>query len=159
MKLVKQRGETWQYELNQVEADLLKQLLKHFPFTNYVPVKISKADADPKSIEREKLLNESLAEHRKELNRQAKILISGEKFKTSKEGHLLTLSAEEREILLQILNDIRVGCWRALGEPENIELHNPHISKPAQAHQRLMDLVGYFEHHLVGLTEPKTGRD
>ena len=61
MKLVKQRGETWQYELNQVEADLLKQLLKNLPFTGNVPVKISKADADPKSIEREKLMNESLA--------------------------------------------------------------------------------------------------
>lgn len=159
MKLVKQRCETWQYELNQVEADLLNQLLKHFPFTNNVPVKISKADADPKSIEREKLLNDSLVEHRKELNRQAKILMSGEKLITGKEGHLLTLSAEEREILLQILNDIRVGCWRALGEPENIELHEPRVSNPAQAHQRLMDLAGYFEHHLVGLTEPKTGRD
>jgi hypothetical protein len=150
MKLVKQRGESWQYELNQVEADLLKQLLKHFPFTNYVPVKISKVDADPKSIEREKLLNESLAEHRKELKRQTSNLISTEKLKTGKEGHLLTMSAEEREVLLQILNDIRVGCWRALGEPENMDLHKPRDTKQAQAHQHLMDLAGYFEHQLVG---------
>jgi hypothetical protein len=152
MKLVKQRGEIWQYELNAVEADLLKQLLKNFPFTGNIPVNISKTDADPKSIEREKLLNESLAEHRKELKRQAKTLITAEKLKASKEDHSLTLSAEEREILLQILNDIRVGCWRALGEPETMELHKPRDSKPALAHQQLMDLAGYFEHHLVGLT-------
>jgi hypothetical protein len=158
MKLVKQKGENWQYELNQVEADLLKQLLKHFPFTNYVPVKISMADADPKSIEREKLLNESLAEHRKELKRQTNNLISAEKLTPGNEGHLLTMSAEEREILLQILNDIRVGCWCALGEPENIELPKPRDSKPVQAHQRLMDLAGYFEHHLAGLTAWETGR-
>jgi hypothetical protein len=150
MRLKIQKGGGWQYELNAVESDLLKQLLKNFPFTGNVPVKISKADADPKSIEREKLLNESLAEHRKELKRQAKTLITAEKLKAGKEYHLLTLSAEEREILLQILNDIRVGCWRALGEPETMELHKPRDSNPAQAHQRLMDLAGYFEHHLVG---------
>ena len=150
MKLVKQRGETWQYELNQVEADLLKQLLKNLPFTGNVPVKISKADADPKSIEREKLLNESLAEHRKELKKQANNLIVAGKLNSGEKGHLLALSAEEREILLQILNDIIVGCWQALGEPETMELHTPRDSKPAQAYQRLMDLAGYFEHHLVG---------
>jgi hypothetical protein len=158
MKLVKRKGETWQYELNQVELDLLKQLLKNFPFTGNVPVKISKADADPKSIEWEKLLNESLAEHRKELKKQASNLIAVGKFHSSEKGHLLTLNAEEREILLQILNDIRVGCWHVLGEPESLELHKPECSAQDIARHRLMDLAGYFEHHLIGLTERETGR-
>jgi hypothetical protein len=158
MKLIKRKSETWQYELNQVESVLLKQLLKNFPFTGNVPVKISKADADPKSFEREKLLNESLAEHRKELKKQASNLISGEKLKTSEKGHLLTLNAEEREILLQILNDIRVGCWRALGEPETTEMHKPDCSAQDIARHQLMNLAGYFEHHLIGLTERETGR-
>jgi hypothetical protein len=149
MKLVKQKGETWQYELDLVEADLLNQLLKNFPFTGNVPVKISKVDADTKSIEREKLLNESLAEHRKELKKQAECLISAGKLKSSEKGYMLTLTAEEREILLQILNDIRVGCWLALGEPNALESRMPRKSTPAQAHQHLMDLAGFFEHHLI----------
>jgi hypothetical protein len=145
-------------ELNQVEADLLKQLLKNFPFTGNAPVKISKTDADPKSAERDRLLNESLAEHRKELKRQANNLISTEKLKTNEKGHLLTLNAEEREILLQILNDIRVGCWHVLGEPESLELHKPKCSAQDLARHQLMDLAGYFEHHLIGLTCRETGR-
>jgi len=158
MKLAKQNGENWQYELNAVEADLLKQLLKNFPFTGHVPVKISKVNADSNSIEREKLLNESLAEHRKELKKQANNLIAAKKFNPSEKAHLLTLNAKERETLLQILNDIRVGCWRALGEPETTELHKPDCSAQELARHQLMNLAGYFEHHLIGLTERETGR-
>jgi hypothetical protein len=150
MKLVKRKGETWQYLLEQIEAKFLIDLMKHFPITDDFTVKISKTDTDPKSIEREMLLNESLAEHRKELKRQAKILVSVEKLKARKIGFLLTLSAEEREILLQILNDIRIGCWRALGEPDSWELL---ISSPLPhetEYRRLMDISGFFEHLLVG---------
>src|ERR1022692_711971 len=117
MKLVKQSEGTWQYALNQNEFDLLGRLLKQFPYTESVPAKISKTDKDSKSVEREKLLNESMAEHRKELQRQPVNLITGNKLKKSAKHHLLTLSAENREVMLQILNDIRVGCWHSLGKP------------------------------------------
>ena len=110
MKLVKQSEGTWQYALNQNEFDLLGRLLKQFPYTESVPAKISKTDKDSKSVEREKLLNESMAEHRKELKRQAVNLLTGNKLKKSERRHLLKLTAEDREIMLQILNDIRVGC-------------------------------------------------
>jgi len=150
MKAVRQMGDTWQYELNQVEADLLKLLLKNFPFAGHVPVKISKADADPKSIERETLLFESLAEHRKELKQRARNLIAAVKLIPGEKGHLLTLRAPDREILLQILNDVRVGCWRALGEPEILDLVKPDSSPQELPRHQLMNLAGYFEHHLVG---------
>lgn len=144
MKLVKHSGESWQYELNVAEANLLKQLLKKFPFIENNPAKISKTDTDPKSAERERLLNEYLAEHRKVLKKQAKYLTSPDKFKKGNKIHLLTLSAEEREVLLQILNDIRVGCWQLLVAPETLD------SDQARATDYLMNLSGYFEHYLIG---------
>ena len=149
MKLVKQTGQSWQYHLHHNEAALLTGLLNKFPFTANVPVKISKTDADPKTVEREKLLNESLAEHRKELKKQAMKLVAAEKFKKREQGHLLVLNAEEREILLQILNDIKVGCWRALGEPESLKLQKPASSVQELMRHSLMNLAGYFEHHLI----------
>jgi hypothetical protein len=48
----------------------LPHLLKKFPLTESVPANITKTDPDPKSVEREKLLNESMAEHCTELKRQ-----------------------------------------------------------------------------------------
>jgi hypothetical protein len=120
MKLVRHSARSRQYILNKDEGFLLKNLLKQFPFTGDSAVKISRTDVQPKMIEREKLLNESLAE-----------------------------KGEECEILLQILNDIRVGCWRALGEPEILESLKSGHSEQELANHSLMNLAGYFEHHLT----------
>jgi len=62
---------------------------------------------------------------------------------------MMTVSLEEREKLLQILNDIRVGCWRALGEPEDLHTNVAQTSTKDLAYQNLMDLAGYFEHSLI----------
>ncbi len=148
MKLLKRGKESWQYLLNQMEVDLLNSLLKKFPFTENVPGRITKTDKDPKVAEREKLLNESLAEHRKELQKQAMNLLV-KKSKNQEKGYLLILNSEEREILLQILNDIRVGCWIALRKPEAMEPEIPQASALELARYHLMNLAGYFEHHLI----------
>ena len=149
MKLIRRSEGNWQLALHQNEFDLLCHLMKKFPHTQRAPAKISKTDRDSKSVEREELLNESLVEHRKELKRWAVNLIAGNKLKISKEHHLLLLTAEDREILLQILNDIRVGYWRALGEPESLELQQFDCSAQERRYRNLMNLAGYFEHHLI----------
>ena len=151
MKLVQSSPERWQFQLNQNEADLLLGLVRKFPFTEMEPVRASKTDRTPKAVEREKLLNESLAEHRKALQRLATNLLGEEKWKTSDAGRLLTLDAEAREILLQILNDIRIGCWHALGEPENLDSPPDQSSLKDFACRHLMDLAGHFE---MALLEP-----
>jgi len=149
MKLAKQKDGLWQYHLAQNEAAVLVGLLKKFPFTKIDPVKISKTDKHPKAREREKLLNESLAEHRKELKKLALDLIRPDKFKRMEKGWFMTLSSENRETMLQILNDIRVGSWRALGEPDDLHSHAPQTSAKDLAYRSLMDLAGYFECSLL----------
>ena len=149
MKLVKQTDGGWQYAVNQNEFDLLWHLIKEFPVNESVSANISRTDTDPKSLEREKLLNESLAEHRKELKRQAGNLLATNKLKKSGKRHLLTLTDEEREILLQILNDIRVGCWYSLGKPETLEMQQFDGSPQILRFQSLMNIAGFFEHHLI----------
>lgn len=149
MKLIQEANGIWQYELSKNEADVLQGLVKKFPFTNSYGVKISKADNDPAVMEREKLLNESLAEHRNELKTQALSLVADSKFKQSETGQVLQLDSDGREVLLQILNDIRVGSWHILGEPQNLELKADQFSKRGQAYRNLMDLAGYFEENLI----------
>ena len=96
---------------------LLRALIKGFPLTAATTVKIARTGTDPKSAERERLLNESLAQHRQELKKAARKLLAAN-LKVGKDGWRLSLNAEEREILLQLLNDIRAQSWHALGEPE-----------------------------------------
>lgn len=149
MKLVWQSNERWQYHLNHNEADILLGLVKKFPFTGMGPVQASKTDRDPKAAEREKLLAESLAEHRRELKKLALNLLGEDKWKKSGEDRFLTLNSESREVLLQVLNDIRVGCWHALGEPEDLDVP----TKKGFGLRYLMELAGHFEMSLLGAEE------
>jgi hypothetical protein len=149
MKLVRHNKDGRAYQLNQKEADCLRSLLQQFPITANVPAQISRTDADPETVEREKLLNESLAEHRKELKQQATNLLAAKKFKKVEKGYWLTLNLEEHEILLQILNDIRVGSWRVLGEPEDLEPETLPPSERELVFYTLMELAGYFEAALL----------
>jgi hypothetical protein len=149
MKLVGHTGDEWQYGLNPAEADCLRSLLNRFPITANSTVKISRTTGDPQTVDRERLLNESLADHRKMLKKKAASLIASRKFKARDKSRLWCINSEEREILFQILNDLRVGSWRALGEPEKLE---PQILNPTgtdRVFYRIMNLAGYFEYNLL----------
>jgi len=149
MKLMKQTPDGWEYRLNQKETDSLCFLVSQFPVVPPSRARISRTDSDPKSDEREKLLNESLAEHRRDLKKKARHLVDPDKFKLLKKNRVFRVGTEDREILLQILNDIRVESWRILGEPENLEIDPLQLSHESLRHYHYMHLAGYFEHHLI----------
>jgi hypothetical protein len=151
MKLAKHIKDGWEYRLDQKEADALRFLVDEFPLTPISPARISRADSSHDAIEREKLLNESLVEHRKELKRQARDLAGPEKFKASKKNLVFRINNAEREVLLQILNDIRIESWRILGEPENLEMDILKLSNQKLRYHHFMHLAGYFEHHFLNL--------
>jgi len=151
MKLLKQSRDGWAYELNQQEAMCLRTLLKEFPLTPATAVKITRTESGRRAAERERLLNESLAEHREELKGKAARFLTSGRLKAGQDGWRLRLNPEEREILLQLLNDIRVGSWRALGEPEDLESKSSPASEKEMSFQTLMQLAGYFEFKLLNL--------
>jgi hypothetical protein len=152
MKLLTQSKHGWRYQLSEVETQLLRNLLKWFPTTAAVAVRITKTDTDPKAAEREKLLNDSLAEHREELRRKARPLMGGDRLNLRSGRYVLSVGLDDRETLLQILNDIRIGSWRALGQPEDLD-PPPNPSEGERAHHSLMNFAGYFECMLLNLEE------
>lgn len=155
MKFVKFTQAGAQFFLQPSELQLLHSLLKQFPFTESQPPQISRSPADLHAAEREKLLKESLAEHRKELKSAARRLLALEKLRPWKKGHLWTLTPPEREILLQIMNDIRVGCWYALGQPGELDPDPDAKLTPQEfAWRSLMHMAGYFEHYLILADDP-----
>jgi hypothetical protein len=149
MKLVKQAEDRWECRLNQAEALCLRSLLDQFPVTTGRPAKISRTDDDPQTVERNRLLDESLAEHRKKLKQKAGDLAGDDRFEVQGQDWRLNLSSEERETLLQILNDIRVGSWQALGEPEDLELPMSFTNEKERRLHHFMNLAGYFEQSLL----------
>jgi hypothetical protein len=156
MKLLKQTGAEWKYELKHNEGMLLRLLVNEFPLTVATSVKISRTGTDPRSVERERLLNESLAQHRHELKRQAEKLLAA-RLKAGRNAWRLSVNMDEREILLQLLNDIRVESWHALGEPESLETLPPQPSEAGLRHHNLMHLAGYFEWTMLNLENGRLG--
>ena len=152
MKLVKQSGKGFHYQLSLEEARFLRLLVQQFPIAAFSPVAVSKTDSG--AVEREKLINESLAAHRGELKRKAGGLVREEKFKTSAAHKLFHLNPEERETLLQILNDIRVESWRMLGEPESLDVNIFELPQEKIRFGQLMHIAGCFEHLFLNLEEP-----
>jgi hypothetical protein len=155
MRLVKQNKSGWQYLLKPHEARFLRMLVNQMPAASIAPIRISETDAGPQAVERQALLQEALTEHRAELKRQAGNLVSAGRFKSAGNDELFRLNAEERETLLQILNDIRIESWRVLGEPEALEMDPSMLPKEQHRPYQLMHLAGYFEYHLLNL-EPTT---
>jgi hypothetical protein len=151
MKLLKQTGHGFQYRLSQEESHSLRLLVHQFPLTAFSPVKISKTDS--KSHEREKFINESLTAHQEELRHKARGLVGEDKFATSGENRLFRISLEGREIMLQILNDIRVECWRSLGEPEELDMNILELPQEKIKQYHFMHLAGFFEYHFLNLEE------
>jgi hypothetical protein len=151
MRLLKQSGAGWTYGLNRNEGILLRALVREFPPMAATAVKIARTGTDARSAERERLLNESLAQHRQELKKLAGKLLAA-RLRHEKDGWRLSLNANEREVLLQLLNDIRIESWHALGEPENLDaLPSPPSEADLRQHH-LMHLAGYFEWTMLGET-------
>lgn len=153
MKLISRADGCWQYQLLANEAEILRSLLEQFPFAGAKEARISMTDAEPETLEREKWLNESLAEHRRELKRLAAALLEQDKWEQKHDGYRLKLDAGAREVLLQVLNDIRVGIWQALGEPESLDEYPPETSKRELVLRQIMELAGYFEMQLLATEE------
>jgi len=63
-------------------------------------------------------------------------------------GYHFSLTASEREWLLEILNDIRVGSWVKLGSPDTIM----EFAEPADRENLdfwAMELAGFFQMALL----------
>jgi hypothetical protein len=152
MRLLNQTEGGWQYQLSRGEAQALRSLIRQFPTPAKLAVKITKTDTDPKAAEREKLLHDSLAEHREELRRKAQHLIGEDRLKLQRDRYVLSIGPDDREILLQILNDLRVESWCALGQPEDLDSPS-NLSESERVHHSRMILAGYFECELLDLEQ------
>jgi hypothetical protein len=80
------------------------------------------------------------------------------RFRETDAGLRFTLTASEMEWLLQVLNDVRVGSWLALGEPEELEI--PEVNRTNAPYLLAMESAGYFESALLdalGAKNPPRG--
>ena len=135
-------------EVGKGERDLLLKMLALYPVVPSGYARLSK-DKNLKDLAaNQELLEESLSEQRTE-NRQflqglfRRCMPRGE----TKTALRLKLSPPDYERLLQVLNDVRIGSWLALGAPEE----KPSTLDPQTApHVWAMEIAGFFQTSLLG---------
>jgi hypothetical protein len=148
MKLLRSDKRGYVFHLGEREKHVLLQTLQLYPLVPASHHRLARSGDSPEDEERQRLLDEALAEHRRENRRQLQAMLNEtHRFQKTESGFQLNLTAAQIEWLLQVLNDIRVGSWLALGEPDQGEEPEPNKHN---AHCLLaLEVCGLFESGLL----------
>lgn len=148
MKIIRADKDRFTFGIGKREKGLLFQILQLYPLVPPAHHQLSKSDEGAAHRENQRLLEEALAEQRRENRRQLLAMLNEPtRFRESDSGLRFTLTASETEWLLQVLNDVRVGSWLALGEPEELDI--PEVTQTNAPYLLAMESAGYFESALL----------
>jgi hypothetical protein len=146
VKLIRTKRDKLVFEISLSEKRLLFEVLKLYPLISSTHHRLTKAARTAKHDENQRLLEESLAAQREENRKNVRAMLDKPgHFKEMASGLQLTLSGPEIEWLLQVLNDVRVGSWIALGAPDPESGKKILFSEKILPHFRMMELAGAFE--------------
>jgi hypothetical protein len=149
MKRVSRDGGKLVYRLGRQERGLLLAVLDRYPLIPPAHQPVSRNAPAGAFQHCQQLLDEALADQRKENRRRLKSLLRDPKrFRETDTGWLLVLSAADREWLLQILNDLRVGSWLRLGSPEE-DLPEMDLDAEQAPDALTMEMAGQFQMRLL----------
>lgn len=147
MKL-RRNGKQFVFHLSRREHGLLVETLRFYPLVPPAHHRLSRDGAAPSLVESQRLLDEALAEHRAANRRRVQAFLADpQRFRPRDNAVELQLTPAEVEWLLQVLNDVRVGAWLALGEPEQGE--EPPVTEQNARYHFALAMSGWFESELL----------
>ncbi|MEO7299164.1 MAG: hypothetical protein ABI042_11390 [Verrucomicrobiota bacterium] len=156
MKLIRAEKEQFAFSVNLREKQFFCKMLSMFPLVPPAHHRLNKTNRGKPRPEDQLLLDEAVAEQRRENGKRVQVFLNDpERFRKTTHGFLLSILRAEIEWLLQVLNDVRVGAWLALGEPD--ELTRPKPSSTNAPYIFALEISGYFQVGLLaalGVHEP-----
>ncbi len=152
MKFLRHDGERFLLEFGHEEKALLLHLLSLYPLVPESHHQLTKDKKLPHRAENQQLLGEALAAQRGQNMKEILTLIHDPgRFTESGDVSQVTFTRGELEWLLQGINDVRVGCWIALGSPGYETKKKTRPDKEALRHMMFMELAGAFEMFFLGV--------
>lgn len=153
MKLLKADKDHLQFRLSPSEKAVLLDVLALYPRVPPAHHRLSTREQDDADRERQRLLDEALAEQRTQNRRLLQTLLrQPDTFRKVGTHWQMTLRRGDFEWLLQVLNDVRVGSWIALGSPEQLPRKLPRDATRV-ADACAMELAGLFQMALIEAVE------
>ena len=150
MTLLKRERESFVFHLGRQEKELLLEVLKLYPSVATTHHRLSRTSDARQIAEHQKMLEEALAE-RKQENRRLLfgMLEEYRRFQEVADGYRFILKSTQVDWLLQVLNDIRVGSWLTLGEPDERNGRPARLEERDFRHFAAMEFCGYLQMTLL----------
>jgi len=146
VKLIQSRRDQLIFEIGRREKGLLLEILQLYPLVPQEHHRLSKTARAGQLNEHQRLLEESLAAQRKENRKQIRALLDeAGRFQAIPTGFRLKITRPEIEWLLQVLNDVRIGGWIALGSPDTEAGEKIPVNERTTPFIRSMEIAGAFE--------------
>ena len=128
----------------------LRMLVRNYPAMDASHFELSKF-SDPEEVEEDReFLEQSLSEEQQSNRSRVRAIIADkERFHETEGGFVMRLSLADVELLLQALNDVRIGFWIRLDSPDDgleMELRSDPKSAPLLA---TMQVCGFFQGALL----------
>jgi hypothetical protein len=155
MKLTRRHGQTFHLELGRRERRVLVQALQLYPQLDVAHQRLTTAEKPGHHAGAEMLRREILSDHQRE-NRQcvSDFIAHGLGGPGEPPGQTpfpLAITRAQCDWLLEVLNDVRVGLWVRLGEPDEAGLMKLALSAESIALVTVMEYCGCFQSALLGL--------
>ncbi len=147
MRFIKAEKGRFSFQIGSKEKRLLFEVLGLYPL---IPVSHQRLSKSEDRKEDQQMLEEALAAHREEHKKQVLAMLkSKSRFRASKPGYRFSLKAEQMEWLLQVLNDVRVGSWLALGSPDGALEILAALNEKTAPYLWAMEAAGQFQAALL----------
>jgi len=117
--LFKLKGDNYTFGLGKREKRLFTEILRLYPLIPPAHHRLSRSASSTAMESHQRLLDEALAEQRAESKSLLETMLAEDgRFTPTDSGFQFSVNRSQIEWLLQVLNDIRVGSWLILGEPD-----------------------------------------
>ena len=128
----------------------MEEVLDLYPLVNAADHRISRGLKNPQMEEAQNLLSEAVAEQHESNRKHLREMLKADgNFVEDKNGFRLNLDAREVDWLLEVLNDVRIGCWIAIGSPNYGENPKVKLTTETAKYFWAMDLTGFFQSCLL----------
>lgn len=150
MKLIQAEEDKLIFQLTTPERQVFTALLSLYPVLRSQPPQVSRHTNTAEMLEEQELLIDALTAQRRENKRLVDAFLGeSRRFQAQDNNWRLQITPGERDWLLQVLNDIRIGSWLLLGAPDSEEKRDP---PPAEENLRLhwtLEVCGFFQMALL----------
>ena len=152
MKFLGQNGDNFSLEFAAEEKSLLQHLFSLYPLVPATYHRLTKDRQLPQREENQQLLNDALKAQRQQNKKEVLALLNEPGRFAEKDGvSQATFSRADLEWLLQVVNDVRIGCWIALGSPGYEPKKKIAPGAEAMRHTMFMEIAGAFEMFFLGI--------